>query len=313
MYKVAIIGAGNIASGFDTPESKKILTHAHAITVHSDFELMGFFDVDEEKTTQAVKRWGGKMYSDLTMAVQNADVVCCCVPDKFHCDILKKLAQFHPMLVITEKPLVCNYKETEEIRNLYEEKIPVAVNYSRRFLREFHYLRDEIKLYGKFLKGVGFYGKGILHNGSHMIDLLQFLLGKVESVRTFETGVCDFDANDFSYDAILKIKQENFYMLSIDCSAATIFEIELFFEKAKVRILNGGEIIEIYEVKASDTYVGYKNYQLIEIRNVDYSGAIMGLMDNVSQFLKGKQTLNCTLQDGIDALKICTCIRGELV
>lgn len=49
MNRVVIIGAGNIAAGFDTPESKKILTHAHAVVVNPDFQLLGFYDIDEKK------------------------------------------------------------------------------------------------------------------------------------------------------------------------------------------------------------------------------------------------------------------------
>lgn len=315
IYKVTIIGSGNIAAGFDTPESKKILTHAHAVTEHSDFELSGFYDRDEMRAFEAVRRWGGKAYVDMETAVQNADIVCCCVPDRFHGSVLKEVAQYHPRLVIAEKPLADKYKEAIEIQKLYEgeDKIPLVVNYSRRFLKEFHHLKHDVKSYGKFIKGIGYYGKGILHNGSHMIDILQFLLGKVEDIKILGTEIYDFEPDDPSYDVVLKVQQENFYMMAIDCRVVTIFEMELFFEKARVRILNGGEKIEIYHVEASDTYAGYKNYQPIEIRNVNYSGAMIGLMENVSRYLKGEEALNCTIQDGMDVLKICMRIRGELI
>lgn len=312
IYKVAVIGAGNIAAGFDSPECKMILTHAHAVTVYPDFELLGFFDSDKTKTLEAVRRWGGNAYPDIETLVQNADIVCCCVPDRFHGSVLKEVAQFYPKLVIAEKPLTDKYEEAIEIQKLYEGKIPLVVNYSRRFLKEFHHLKSDIKSYGKFLKGVGYYGKGILHNGSHMIDILQFLLGKVEDIKIIGTEIYDFEPNDPSRDVVLKVQQENFYMMAIDCRVATIFEIELFFEKARVRILNGGEKIEIYHVEASDTYAGYKNYKSIEARYVDYSEAMTGLMENVSGFLEGKCALNCTLQDGMDVLEICMRIRGEL-
>lgn len=313
MYRAVIIGAGNIAAGFDSPESKKILTHAHALMGHSDFELLGFYDTDEEKAMEATERWGGRAYADIVSAVEDADVVYCCVPDKFHGEILREAAQFHPKLVIAEKPLAATYEEAKEIQDLYDGKIPLLINYSRRFLKEFHRLKNDIKSYGKFLKGVGYYGKGILHNGSHMIDILQFLLGEVEDVHVHGTEICDFETNDPSYDVVLKIQQENFYMMAIDCRAVTIFEMELFFENARVRILNGGEKIEIYRIEASDTYAGYKNYRLREDRDVDYSGAMTGLMENVSGFLKHEQQLNCTLKDALDVLKICMRIRGELI
>lgn len=313
MYKATIIGAGNIAAGFDSPESEKILTHAHAVVAHPDFELLGFYDTDEKKALEATERWGGRTYVDIESAVEEADMVCCCVTDRFHGEVLKKIAQFHPKIVIAEKPLAATYEEAKEIQDLYEGKTPLVVNYSRRFLKEFHSLKNEINSYGKFLKGVGYYGKGILHNGSHMIDILRFLLGEVEEAEVLGTPIFDFESSDPSCDVVLKIQQENFYMLAIDCRAVTIFEMELFFERARVRILNGGEKIEIYHVEASDTYAGYKNYLLREERVVDYSQAMTGLMENVSRFLKREQQLNCTLKDGLDVLNICMRIRGELI
>lgn len=313
MYRAVIIGAGNIAAGFDSPESEKILTHAHALLKHPDFELLGFYDTDEKKALGAAERWGGRAYADIESAVKNADVVCCCVPDRFHREILRKIAQFQPKIVIAEKPLTATYQEAKEIQDLYEGKIPLVVNYSRRFLKEFQFLKSEINSYGKFLKGVGYYGKGILHNGSHMIDILRFLLGEVEETKILGTPIFDFEFCDPSCDVLLKIQRKNFYMMAIDCRAVTIFEMELFFTRARVRIINGGEKIEIYRVEASDNYTGYENYLLQEERVVDYSQAMMRLMENVSGFLKQEQQLNCTLKDGLDVLKICMTIRGETI
>lgn len=305
MYKVTIIGAGNIAAGFDSPESEKVLTHAHAVMANPDFELLGFYDKDERKAMEAAERWGGKVYADMESALKNADVVFCCVPDQLHGQVLKEIARFQPKLVVAEKPLTVVYEEAEKIQELYQGKIPLVVNYSRRFLREFHLLKDEINLYGKFMKGIGYYGKGTIHNGSHMVDLLRFLLGEVTETQILKSGIFDFTNKDPSKDMLLKIKDGVFYMTAIDCNAVTIFEMELFFEKARIRIVECGEKIEIYHVIASDTYVGEQNYKLVETRYVDYSGAMLGLLDNVKNHLEKCEKIYCTVQDGLEDLKIC--------
>ena len=56
MYKAVIIGAGNIAAGFDSPKSEKVLTHAHAITLHPDFELLGFINSDVNGSLQIIMK-----------------------------------------------------------------------------------------------------------------------------------------------------------------------------------------------------------------------------------------------------------------
>ena len=81
--------------------------------------------------------------------------------------------------------------------------------------------------------------------------------------------------------------------------------MELFFERARVRVLDGGERIEIYHVFSSNVYEGYRNYQLVEKRAVNLSGAMLGLYDNVANFLRGKAELCCKLEDGLEALKAC--------
>lgn len=311
MYKVVILGAGNIAAKFDSPDKKEVLTHAHAFTNNAAFQLLGFYDKDYGRAEEAAQIWGGQAYHNLEAALEEADVVSCCVPDSFHGDMLKEIAKYNPCLVIAEKPLAISLKEAEEIKQIYENRIPLLVNYSRRFLMEFQELKEQIKDYGKFVRGVGYYGKGILHNGSHMIDLLRFLLGEVEDIMVLPYENHDFEEEDSSKEVILKIQQGLFHMIAVDCRIATIFELELFFEKARIRILDGGNKIEKYTIKESEVYVGYKNYQLSAVQEVNYSGAMEGLARNAESFLNQKEKLLCGLTDGISVLRTCMHIRGE--
>ncbi len=310
MYKVVIIGAGRIASGFDYPDSTEILTHAHACCHSSAFCLKGFYDSDYARAREAAKKWGCHAYQTLDDALREAEVVICCVPDAFHGQMLAAIAEYSPRLVIAEKPLAVSVAEGEEIQRIYSGKLPLLLNYSRRFLPEFHSLREQIGQYGKFLKGVGYYGKGVLHNGSHMIDFLRFLFGGAQRQEVFPGGIPDF-AGDLSKDLVLNVQGAPFYMLAIDSRAVTIFELELFFERARVRILDGGTMIEVYETRASSTYQGYENYALASRRNVNYSQAMAGLLDNAQKFLDSKDALACTLEDGLHVLRLCMEIRGE--
>lgn len=313
MYQVVIIGAGNIAAGFDSPESFDILTHAHAFSAHPSFQICGFYDKDLTKAFDAANIWGGQAYKSLEAALKDADVVICCVSDAFHGEVLKKIAAYSPKLVIAEKPLAASWPEAVEIKALYADKIPLAVNYSRRFIKEFQELKTAIKKYGRFLRGAGYYGKGILHNGSHMLDILSYLLGRTEIMQVLPTAVDDFGPEDLSRDVILKIQDGLFHMEAIDSRIVTIFEIELFFEKCRIRILDGGKVIEKYQIQESDTYKGYKNYTFAERQNVNYSNAMQGLAENIREFLDNGSELECTLEDGLDVLRTCMQIRGDSI
>ena len=60
MYKALIIGAGQIAGGYDNPNDKSILTHAHAYSNNSNVELLGFYDVNYEAAEKMAEKWGGE-------------------------------------------------------------------------------------------------------------------------------------------------------------------------------------------------------------------------------------------------------------
>lgn len=305
--RVIIIGAGNIAALFDSPDKEKILTHAHAIVKNKNLVLQGFYDTDFEKAKRAAEIWNTIAYREMEDALEEADIAVCCVPDEFHYELLKKCSEYHLKLVITEKPLTETVEEALEINKIYNHKgFALALNYSRRYLKEFQKLKDKISDYGFFLKGTGYYGKGIFHNGSHMIDILSFLLDSDCKVLNKSHAVNDFFENDQSYDVNLQVAGGIFEMKVIDCRIATVFEMDLFFEKARIRILDGGTKIEIYEIKESTDYAGYYNYMISEEWKIDYSGALSGLYDNIVNHLKSREKLLCSVDDGIRVLKICT-------
>ena len=311
MYQVVIIGAGNIAARFDYPQSQDILTHAHVFSSYPGFLLRGFYDKDLEKSKEAARIWGGQAYESIEQAMKNTDIMICCVPDLYHGQVLREAVSYHPRLVVVEKPVASSLNEAEYIQNLYKDKIPVAVNYSRRYIKEMQELKNDIKQYGRFLKGIGYYGKGLKHNGSHMLDLLNYFFGNIQDVQVILDSINDYEETDLSKDAVLKIQDSPFHMVAIDSKLVTIFEMELFFQNFRIRILDGGSKIEKYRVELSGPYEGYKKYVLWEEQNVNCSHAMLGLAENIKEFLDNGKKLECTIEDGIHVLKTCKLIEEK--
>lgn len=311
-YQVSIIGAGNIAALFDDSNSTSVFTHAHAFSENDNFELKGFYDIDFSKAQYAAFRWGCTAYSNIEDALNNIDVVCCCVPDRYHAEILEAVSKYNVKLVVAEKPLTKTLLEAKKIQAIFNHRrIPLLLNYSRRYLPEFQNLKKDILNYGDFIKGTGYYGKGIQHNGSHMIDILNYLVGDIHEYEKPLHILQDFEEDDASCDVTLRIKNGFFHMTAINSNIVTIFELDLLFEKARVRILDGGKMIEIYRVKESQEYKGYYNYVLEEGRVVDYSNAMRGLVQNALGYLENNNKILCTLEDGLNVLNVCSQIRGE--
>ncbi len=310
MYKVLIIGAGNIGAFFDNPSSKNILTHAHAFLNHKGFKLIGFVNTSHQKAQKAAMIWGGKAFTTIEQAMisEKIDVASVAVPDVNHYQVLKQLSQFPVKLIFAEKPFTTNLNDALEIIGLCRSKnISLAVNYTRRFVPEFRELKKMIaeKKFGEFVTGTGYYGKGLLHNGSHLIDLLRMLLGKVEIIQKFDSFLDD-TVEDPSISAKLTInKVRNFYMLAVNSNFYSIFELDLFFEKKRVRIINSGLEIEISDIQKSQTFNNYKTLTKTNLIHTSLYNALCFAVQNINDHLTNQKKLLCTGSDAFKTMKIC--------
>lgn len=304
-YNVVIIGSGNIGACYDNPESSDILSHAHIFSTDKRFHLLGFYDLDNRKSKYAAHIWNKRAYSSMMEALEEADIACCCVPDKFHGKVIEELSKYVLKLIVLEKPVATSLLEAEEIRKCVQKKgIPVLVNYSRRFIKEFQILKQKILCMGTYLKGTGYYGKGAIHNGTHMIDLILYLIGKDVEILRVKNPINDYSGDDISYDIELRVSEGFFNMIAVDCRVVTIFELDLFFEKARIRILDGGTLIEIYTLNESSTLKNSFHYSLSETIKINYSGALCGLADNIIDYLDNGKKMLCSLDDGIKVIEI---------
>lgn len=309
-YNVLIVGAGRIGAFLDYPSSDNILTHAHVFSIDPQFKIVGFVDVDQNAASKACQVWGGVAFESLKQAFDNSeiDIVCVAASDESHYSILIDLLARHVKLIFAEKPLTQTVAQAEEIINLSKiKKIPILVNYTRRFVPEFVDLQNKIRAgsFGRFLTGAGIYGKGVLHNGSHLIDLLRYLIGEVKLIQT--TDFCyDFYKNEPSVSAVLKINDSAlFYMNFINCSVYTIFEIDLFFEKARVRIVDLGFKIEVYLDENNKIFSGYQSLILTESIKTRQAQALQFAVLHILDVLNNKTELHCSANDAYFAMKVC--------
>jgi predicted dehydrogenase len=278
MFSALIVGAGQIAGGYDAPSDPDVLTHAHAYKSHGQFDFLGFYDVDTVKAEAMAEKWGVKAFG----APPHADVISICTPDDQHLATLKAVLSLKPRMVFLEKPLSNDPEEAREILEL-SKRIPIQVNYSRRFVKAFHDLK-KLGL-GRFLSGCGFYGKGFLHNGSHMLDLLDLLVGKIRKIDVVKSFV-DFCEKDPTKTAVLTFEHDaKFFMQGVDCRSFTVFDLDLVFEKARVRILNSGYEMEVYEPREDPKSSGYKRLVLRSAVKTGLEKAMRNAVENIYQHL----------------------------
>lgn len=316
-FNALIVGAGNIGAFFDTPESEKILTHAHAYTNHAGFNLIGFFDKDIKKAQKAANIWRCNAFESINEAFSSGtiDVVSVAVPDEYHYVVLKEISKFPIKVVFAEKPLTKTVNEAKEIVQIFKEKnIDMIVNYSRRFVPEFERIKNDIEkgIYGDYLTGTGYYGKGIIHNGSHLIDILRYLIGEIDTIKPI-SSISDFYSDDESVSAVLTFENNKpFFIQYIDCRKYTIFEIDILFERKRIRIYDSGFKIEEYDIQENKIFKGYKN--IVKNAEIDTSlhNALYNAAENIYKHLIEGQNLKCNIEDGYKTLQTSIKIKESI-
>lgn len=300
-YRVLIIGAGQMGAFYDSPESDHVLSHAHGVCQHDNFELVGFVDASFEQAKKAASRWGSQAFSTIQDAFASTaiDGVIVTTPDATHADVLTKCAQYPIQFAIAEKPFTGNSLDASRIIKLYaQHNILLIVNYTRRFVPEIQSLRDEIKQnqFGKLLSGHGYYGKGWRHNGSHFVNLLQFLFEEVAIVGSVGKPMLDYTDSDPSYHKLCQINNDALISINaVDSRVITVFECDLLFEKMRIRILDSGLILS-HPAVMNPVFKGYIHYGSPTYTQLSFNKALEGLLNHVAFALTqlNKKTLQPT-------------------
>lgn len=317
-FKAFIVGAGRIASGFDNPKSKQILTHAHAYKKHSQVDFIGFYDTDFRKAKLAAKKWSVNFYQDLKKAINEnkPDIISICTPDKNHFEQLKMISQLKdkPRIVICEKPLTVELHETKKIVQLYNrKKIPVLVNHSRRFDKTVQDVSKRIKSgdFGKIILASAIYGKGILHSGTHIIDLARYFFGEVVSSKILYK-ITDHEEEDKTLGVFIKFKNcEQFYLQAGDSRQYDLFEFNIIGEKRRICFTDLGFRYFEQKVVNDPIFLGYKILSQPISKKTNFDWAMFNLVDNAVRHITIGEMLICDLNDATKTHKTCLAIRNN--
>ncbi len=263
IYTAAIIGSGRIASTFDDPKSKAILTHAHALTVHPRVRLIGMTNqVDKTAGKHEADKWKTKFYPDLkSMLAERPDIVVITTPDDTHAKLLEEVSLERPKLIICEKPVGMS---TQELKRLTERvmpmKIPTLVNFSRHFDPVVHEVQGALRkgTYGNVISANGIYTNGILHNGPHLFDLAHFFFGKLKSIKGLSKTL-DHSKTAPSVSGFATFEHcPQFSIMTGDEKAYSVFELEIYTEKKRIHFTNFGFEVTMQDVVPDPMYKGFR-------------------------------------------------------
>lgn len=261
----AIIGAGSIGGLIDSPQSPNIASHAHAITKHPLCKLVAICEPHHANQKEFIKRWGQvNVYESAEELLQKEkiDLLIIASPTPFHNATLQKALHVKNIsYILCEKPLVATSETLKQIKPLLlQSKKKILINLIRTFDPSFQSLAKDIQdgIFGKALHFQGIFTKGLLHNGIHMLGILTHFFGKIESIESLHVKILQ---DDISGDFKLTCKDASGLLSCMENLPYSDFELTLWFENAKVEILEGGAKINLFAKKPSALYEGYFNLE----------------------------------------------------
>lgn len=310
-YSVLIVGCGHIAGGWDAiGDDSMVRTHAKAYLNHGGFRLAGCVDPDAERRLAFQALWGvERSFADISEAEDLAfDVASVCSPPEVHAPQLERLLEMSIGVVFCEKPLTANLTSSKRLVEAFEaEGRPLAVNYGRRWDPSMAELKREIAVggWGRLLTAQGLYTKGIFANGSHMVDLLHFLLGPLEPVAVLRV-VEDYLPTDPTLDAVLRTQDGAIiHMAACDRRAFTVFELDLVFEKGRVTLGDAGFRIMKRRIVDDARFDGYRVLESGLWQMTGFEAALPAAVANIHDCLAEDAIFPSTGRTALDAQHVC--------
>jgi len=212
-YKAAVIGCGRIgAEEWCYPQNIRPATHAATYFGHPKIELVGLCDIDSEKLKKAKKFFPGVfLYNSAKkmLGTTKPDIVSVATHTNTHYRFVKMAADFGAKAIVCEKPMADSTKKAElMIKACKRKKCLLFINHSRHFDSLINKWQKRVQggALGKVLQVNSFYHNGFFNNGTHIIDLLIWFLGKAEKVSGVYNSLTSNSQRDKNIDAVIYFK-----------------------------------------------------------------------------------------------------------
>jgi predicted dehydrogenase len=319
VYRAALIGCGKIGSEFDdNPRVKGVYSHAGAYTSCSKTELSAVCDADPNKLSRCAEKWnvaGTFRDAHEMLAETRPDIVSICTPDSTHYELLRAaLSTPGVRAVFAEKPLALELDQANEIVEEADRcGVLLAVNYTRRYSNSYVELRQFLDSggIGEILAVSGFYTKGIIHNGSHWIDLVRFLLGEMIEFRGISSR--REASPDPTLDGLIEFAGgvEGYLHGCTFNDEVSLFEMEIVGTRGRVSITDSGRTITFSELAENPHHAGYKTF--VKTREIDggLSYALLNAVDDLVHALTTGGRPRCDGRDATAALRIACALRDS--
>ncbi|MDB4638753.1 Gfo/Idh/MocA family oxidoreductase [bacterium] len=326
-FQALLVGLGQIGCGYDAhlpfqwnqPESSpRILSHARALACHPDFELLSGIDPSPTARVRFFDLYRRPAFADLQSWIASSpevepDIVIIAVAPQLQPSLVAQLLSVvSPRLLLLEKPVAISLNDAYALEKLCNQKqgLAVAVNYIRRYLPAVQHWQKRLQSceLGELLHGSITYGKGILSNGSHFVNIAEAWVGPLKLERIYDAGtIClGFDREASVDFNVLNHGSASLHMRSVGDSGLRAGEVDLWFRGGRLCWPNNGRSIHFFrrmEPVDGDAYASLACEPKFTFTNIElYQFTVI---DSLAKFLMDSSSypLNCSLRDGINTLE----------
>jgi predicted dehydrogenase len=312
--KVLIIGCGNMAGGYDLHQLDESLPlgHAKAFRQHGGFDVTACIDPNTEKRQAFQSRWqvpnGYASWQDLPHEAGAFDAISICSPTEVHFGDIEAALASKPRVIFCEKPVSMYVVQTQQaVTDCANQQVLLAVNHSRRWSPEVLQLKQQLAQgqWGAVRSVSAVYNKGMLNNGSHMIDLLLNLFGSLHITHVGQAVFDHFDA-DPSVDACLQTAEGVPIQLNLaHAQDFALFEMQIITEKGVIAMEDGGARWRFRTAAPSTELLGYKFLNHGEWLAPKGSPMLRNAVANLHDVLSHGAALACTGEHALQAQTLC--------
>ena len=320
IYRALVLGLGRIGMGYDLAldPASWILTHARAFQQHPRFKLVGGVDPDPVRCRLFKEHYGAPAWTSARDAYGEAqpDVVVVAVPTADHMATMRSLLDARALrAVLCEKPLAFEPAEGATIERLCRDRAcALFVNYMRR--SDPGVIEVGRRLEGgeiqSPLRGVVWYSKGLVHNGSHFFNLLQYWLGSLKDFRIIRPGR-RWGGEDPEPDLQVEFDRGIITFLAAREEDFSHYTVELVAPNGRLRYEDGGRTILWQPAVPDPSLEGYTVLQPSpEVIESDMQRSQWNVAAQLAEALDGRPAHLCDGAEGLRTLEALSAIRGKL-
>lgn len=191
-YRVGIVGASPLVTNRPSTApyplvGEIIQSHVASISALADLELVAICDLRQKRLETFVELWNDRWpdvqtYADYQTMLEreNLDVLTVATPDDRHAQIVLDSIMAGIKGILCEKPIATSLETADKmIEACKRAKVPMVVNYTRRWMPLYHKVRETIRegAIGQLISMSATHGGPramLFRNGTHYLDGMCF-------------------------------------------------------------------------------------------------------------------------------------------